>query len=238
MIRHEHGGSQTVQQGFLPDVGIGIVDEHTGIDVAVGIDVEVSAAPGNAPAHIFAVVLEVHGKQGLGGADFPDAVVHRFPLLRIGHQRRDSIIAHGHIVEVPDELCAPLYQLVDELIGADGVQVLAGIAGGDAEGQALLSKDGHSPEHLMVHAVSAAAIGGHFKTFQADGGDEVLHPQHIVRKCLVDEGSVGKREELAVRMLLTQGDDVLASHHGFAPGVDVHIDAQLLTLLDNGVDLI
>lgn len=95
MIRHEHGGSQTVQQGFLPDVGIGIVDEHTGIDVAVGIDVEVSAAPGNAPAHIFAVVLKVHGKQGLGGADFPDAVVHRFPLLRIGHQRRDSIIAHG-----------------------------------------------------------------------------------------------------------------------------------------------
>ena len=37
VIGHEHGGLHGFRQGLLADIGIGIVDEYTGIHVAVGI---------------------------------------------------------------------------------------------------------------------------------------------------------------------------------------------------------
>ena len=65
MVGHEDGTPQGVQQADLADVGIGVVDEYAGVHVAVGVDVQVAVSPGNAPAHKFRVVLEVHGKEGL-----------------------------------------------------------------------------------------------------------------------------------------------------------------------------
>jgi hypothetical protein len=59
------GERSSLQQGLLADVGVGVVDEHAGIHIAVGVDVEIAAAAGDAAAHILRVVLEVHGEQGL-----------------------------------------------------------------------------------------------------------------------------------------------------------------------------
>jgi hypothetical protein len=65
VIGHEQRGAQRLQYGLLADVGIGVVDEHAGVHIAVGVDVEVAAAAGYAAADILRVVLEVHGEQGL-----------------------------------------------------------------------------------------------------------------------------------------------------------------------------
>ncbi len=49
-VRQEQGLLQGIQEGGFPDVGAGIVDEHAGLHVAVGIDVAVIPPPGNAAA--------------------------------------------------------------------------------------------------------------------------------------------------------------------------------------------
>ncbi len=238
MVGHEDRGAQAVQQGRLPDVAVGVMDEHAGVHVAVGVDVEIPPPAGDAAAYVLAVVLEVHGEDGLGGADLPDAAVHGRPLPGAGQEGGDRVVAHGHVVEVPDELGAPLHQLVHKLVRADGIQILTGVAGGDAEGQLFLPEDGHGPQYLLIDALPAAAVGGLLEALQTDGGDKVLYTKHIVRKGLVNKGGVGKGEELAVRMLLAQGDQVLFADQWLAAGVDVHVDPKGLALLDDGVDLV
>ena len=238
MIGHKQRGLQALQQGLLPNVGVGIVDEDTGVHIAVGVDMQIAPAAGDASAHVFRVVLEVHGKDALPGAHLPDPAVDLGPLLGLGHQLGSGVVAHGHVVEEPDKVRAQINDLVVELLAGDVLIVDAGIAGGDAEGQAMALQQGHRVRDLLIHALAAAAVVGLFEALQADGGDEVLHPQHILAELLVDEGGVGEGQERGVAVLLAQGDDVLLAHQGLAAGVNVQIDAKLLALGDDGVDLV
>ena len=93
----------------------------------------------------------------------------------------------------------------------------------------------HGPHDGLVGAGAPAAVGGLLKALHADGGDKVLHPQHLLGELAVDEGAVGKGQEHAVRVGLAQADDVVLAHHGLAAGEDVHIGAQLLALADDVV---
>ena len=96
----------------------------------------------------------------------------------------------------------------------------------------------HGPVYLLIDPLATPAVVGLLEALQADGGHEVLHPQHLPAEVLVDEGAVGEGEELAVAVLFAQGDHVLLPHQGLAAGEDVHIGAQLLALGDDGVQLL
>ena len=54
MIGHENGGFQRLQQRHVPNIGVGIVNEHAGVHVAIGIDMEIPPPACNASAHEFA----------------------------------------------------------------------------------------------------------------------------------------------------------------------------------------
>ena len=60
--------------------------EHAGLDVALGIDVQVSAATGDAAANELAVVLEVKGEQRLLLASALDEAIELLALLGRGHK--------------------------------------------------------------------------------------------------------------------------------------------------------
>ena len=165
-------------------------------------------------------------------------MIHEFPLFGIGQQLRRGIVAHGHIVEVPHEPRAPLHHLVNELVGADGVQILAGVAAGQTEGQVLFLQDCYSLDDLLVSAVATAAVGGGFKALDADGWNEVLHPEHLVCKGFVNESGIGEGEELTVAVLFAKGNQILFTHQRFTAGVDVHIHTHFLALGDNGVNFV
>ena len=83
--------------------------------------------------------------------------------------------------------------------------------------------------------VATVEIGRFLKALHADGRHEVPHPQHLIRKFLVDEGAVGKRQELTVRMRLTQADDVRLAHQRLSAGIQIHVCAHFLALADDAV---
>ena len=199
---------------------------------------QIPPPPGDTAPHVLAVVLEVHDKQRLGPAVAPDPLVHLLPLLRGGHQLRGGVVANRHIVEVPGELGPPFHQLVHKFLRADGIQVGAGVAAGGAEGQLPGLQDLHGPADLLEYALAPAAVGGLLEPLHADGGDEVLHPEHLTGKILVNEGGVGKAQEFTVLVLVAQGDQVVLAHQRLAAGVDVDVNPQLFALHDDIVDLV
>ena len=120
---------------------------------------QVAAAAGDASADILAVVLEVHGEDRLGRADFADAVIHVLALLRVRQELRRGVVADRHIVEIPDEARAEAADVVDIGVGGDGINVRAGVAGRNAERQMLGLKQLHGVGRLFKHAVAATAVG-------------------------------------------------------------------------------
>lgn len=134
VIGLEKGTFQSLQKGVVVDVHVGVMDEHAGLHVALGVDMQVPSAAGNAAAHVLCVVLEVHAEDGLALTVGADSVVHLLALLRVREQLQGGVTAHGHIVEEPHEESAAVDHKVKELLTAQILIILAGVAGGDSEG--------------------------------------------------------------------------------------------------------
>ena len=81
MVSHEQRALQRVQQADVMDIAVGIVNEHTGLHIALGIDVQITAAAGNTAADKLGVILEIHGEDGFGAAVLPNAAVHGLTLF-------------------------------------------------------------------------------------------------------------------------------------------------------------
>lgn len=199
------------------------MDENAGIHIAIGVDVEISAPPDDAAAHIFGIALEIHGKEGLAGAPLTQAAIDHFALLRAGQKFRRGIIAHGHAMEIPDEIRALFDQHIEGFLRGDAFIIDAGTAGGNAIDQLALMENIHGPNHLIKYARAPAAVGGLPKALQGDSGHEIPDPQHIIGKGLVDQGAIGKAEEDAVIMLFAEADQIRLAHQRPAAGIDIHV---------------
>ena len=213
------------------------MDEGAGLDVAVGVDVQVAPSARDAAARVLAVVPEVHGEDGLCGAERAHLLVQEAALLRRDHQVRHRVAAHGHVGEEPAELRAPGDHLVKVRLAADDLHVLTGVAAGDAKGQLPLAQQSHGALHAAERARAAAGIRRFLKALDGDGGEEVLDAQHLVGKGLVDEGAVGEGGKLAVRVRLAEAQDVRLAHERLAAGEEVEVDAQLLALAEDVLQL-
>ena len=124
---------------------------------------EVVAATGDAAAHELAIVLEVHGVErdiARRRAQIADTVDHILALFRGGHQLRGGLVVHGHIVEVEAEVCPLLAQEPHERIVGDGVDVLAGVADGSTEENAVLLEQIHGVHHSGIVDFAAAGVVG------------------------------------------------------------------------------
>ena len=111
-----------------------------GLDVARGVDVAVELAAGDAAVRELAVVLEVDGEDLLAAgetADLAHAVLHIGTLLGREQQVGRRAHADGHIVEVPREVAALGDEQVKELVARDDPVVLARVADGHAERNAV-----------------------------------------------------------------------------------------------------
>ena len=175
-----------------------------------------------------AVVLEVDAVQFLAAgkpADLPYTVFHIRSLLRRQQQGCVSVQANRHVVEIPRENTALGNQKIQELVAGDDLVVLAGVADGDAEGDAVTVHQLHRIQGFLEMALSTTAIVGFLKTLHADGHEEVAHPQHLLTEFLVDEGAVGKGMEGNIPVLFTKADDVLLPQQRLAAGKEAGMGA-------------
>ena len=214
------------------------MDEHAGVHVAVGVDVQIGASASDAAADELGVVLEVHREERLLGAVAADAAVHLGALLRRREKLRRSVVSDGHVVEVPNEVRAHPDEAVIVLLRGDGLKVRSRIARGNTVEQLALAEKVHRVRRLAVNAVTAAGIGRFLKALERDGRDKVLHAQHIVGELFVDERAVRKGEEDAVVVLFAELDEIGLADERFAAGVDVHVNAHVLALTDDVIDLV
>lgn len=66
LVGSEQRGLEGLQQGVGADIGVGVVNKGAGLVVAVGVDMEVHPAAGQAALGILAVIPEVQGEQRFG----------------------------------------------------------------------------------------------------------------------------------------------------------------------------
>ena len=237
VVLHEEGRAQRVEQAYIVDVRVGVVDEHAGFHVASGVDVQVATAACNASAHVLAVVLEVEREQRLFLAHLANEVVHVLTLFGRGDELCCGAAAHRHKVEVPAEECALIDHPVDVFLRGDGICIGLGPAAGDAKGKVVLAQELHRALDLLVRTLATAGVGGVLVALGRDGGNKVGHADHILAELLVDERGIGKAQERAVGMLLTDADEVGLAYQRLTAGVDVHVRAQRFALGDDGVDV-
>ncbi len=237
-VLHEQRGAVRLQQSFVFDVAVRVVDERARLDVAVRVDMQVAAAARDAAVHILAVVPEVHGENRLRPAELADLVVHELALVCGRNQVCHGVYPYGHICEHPCELAALVNQKIEILVAADILGIFAGIAQRGAERQLFRPQELHGAQHGLVGALAAAGIGLLFVALDADGRHEVLDPQHVVGEFFVDQRAVRKGEEHAVVVLLAQADDVVLADHRLPAREDIHKGAQFLALLHDVVHLL
>lgn len=106
VVGHEQGALIGVQQPVFPDIGIRIVDEGAGLDIPVGVDVEIALAPGDAAPHELTVVLEVKEKA--------PCIVFIDEIDAIGQKRHSGHMGGN------DEREQTLNQLLTEMDGFEG----------------------------------------------------------------------------------------------------------------------
>ena len=124
-----------------------------------------------------------------------------------------------------------------EFFTAHILHIPVSVTGGNAEGQLVSFHPGHSILHFLIDSLTSPAVISFLKALQRNGRNEILNPEHLMTKFLVNERTIGKRQELTVRVHLAQFNNVFFPHQRFTACVDVHIGTQLLALTDNGVDI-
>ena len=125
------------------------MDKDAGVNIAVGIDMQVAPSACDASADIFAVVLEVHAEEGFGLAEVAELMIHILALLGRREKIGSGVVSDRHIVEVPDKVRAPVDHLIVEGFAADGLEVLTGVAAGDTEGKPFFFEQVHCGDDLV-----------------------------------------------------------------------------------------
>ena len=140
-------------------------------------------------------------------------------------------------MEIPHDQGAPIDQLVDVGVGGHGLEVLARVATRNAERQTVVAHEPHGGHDPVVDALAPARVSGFAVTFHAEGRDEVATGFDRVNELLVKERAVRERQKHAVVVAPAELDDVRLANERLAARVDVEVDPEALTLLDDGVDV-
>ena len=194
----------------------------------------VGTPTGNAALHELAVVLEVHGKDGLTSlkaAHLSYAAKHVLALLDRGNEISARSVTDRHVVEEPRPSAPLLYDEVEELIRGHTLDVVAGIAGRGAKKQAIAAHELKGIHDLVKRPVpTATVIHVGLIALKRHREDDVTRALHVLTEGFVNKRCVGEDVEHAVAVLLRKPQNVRLAHQGLAAGKHVEVAAQLRAL--------
>lgn len=160
-------------------------------------------------------------------------MVHEGPLLGIDHEGGDGIASDGDVGEEPGEFRPGGDHGIDEGLTSDFLVVVGCIATADSEQKLVSLEDFHCLDDASVGPFAPAFIGCCFKSLNADGRVEVLHPEHFLGECLVDQGAVGEGQERAIGKSLAEFDDIMPTHQRLSAAEEIGIGSECSALLDD-----
>ena len=73
-------------------------------------------------------------------------------------------------------------------------------------------KELHGGLHPGKRPLPPTEVGACLKALNRNGRDKIPHPQHLVGKGFIDERTVGKGQEYAVIVPLTERNNILFPH--------------------------
>ena len=240
-VLHEQRRLQAFQNRLLMDVRIRVVNEDTRLCISIGIDVEIVSSAGNAASDKLAVILEIHRVDHLAalvGTDLTDSVINVFTLLRARHQVRRCLHANRHQVEVPAETDALLNLHIQEFVRRDRLKILCCVADGCSEEAAVCLQNVHRLHDACKDTIAAAKVIDLREAFQRDGEAQVSDLADLLRKFVIDQGSIRVRMEFAVMVLFAKLQDVCLADERLAAREHVEVYAKLLALRDNAVQVL
>ena len=232
----EQGLGQAGKKIIFIDICAGVMDKYTGLHIAVRIDMAIVPAAGYAAADVLAIILEVQGHEGFARFQFPDftnPVNHIGPLLPGRQKIQGCTLTHRHVMEVPGVPGALTDEHVNEVIGGDCFNVLPGIAYGCTIDDTIFMEQVHGMHHFVKVALTTAAVVYFSPAFNGDGEGQVPNFTDLPAEIVINESTIGKCMELAVRMGLAELQDIRFSYERFPAGHHVEMDAQCFTLGDN-----
>ena len=141
-------------------------------------------------------------------------------------------------MEVEAEVCALLTQETHELIVGDSFDIIAGVADGRAEHDAVLLEQIHSMHNSGIVPLTAAGIVGLRGALDGQHEGNVAQTHHLFAEGLIDEGGVGVDGKLHIVVLLGQLEDISLAHQRLTAGEHVQINAQLLALGDDLIHIV
>ena len=121
-------------------------------------------------------------------------------------------------MEVEAKVSPLLAQETHELVVGDGLDVVAGVADGGAEHDAVLLEQVHGVHDSGIVAVAAAGVVGLRGALDGQHKGDVAQTHHLFAEGLVDEGGVGVDGKLHIVMLFGQLKHVLLAHQRLAAG--------------------
>ena len=212
------------------------MNEYARIHVSVCIDMEVTTATCDTSAYILCIVLEVHSEERFCGTESADAVVHFDSLLRCGEEICCCIISNRHIVEEPCKISSALDQMIKILLTAYCIYVCGCVACGNTERKAVALQKLHGVHNLLIYTITTTSVCSCLCSLKADSRNEVFHTEHFLTKFFVNKSSVCEGKELAVRIHLTDLNEILFADQWLTACVDVHIGSQFFTLFYDRID--
>ena len=238
IVAHEQRRTQRIEQAHVMDVDVGVVNEHAGLHVSIGIDVQIAPAAGNASTDELAIVLKVEGQKRFLVTHSMIEFVEHLALFGRGHELGRRVLANGHVGKDPGEEDALADEPVVILLGADRLGVLTRIANRDAEGHATRFEQVHGLVDRLVDPLATTGIGGLLAALCRDDRHEVLHTGDLLDELLVDERGVGEAEKSGIRVRLAELDEVGLAHERLTARVDEDVRPELVCLVDDRVDVV
>ena len=154
-------------------------------------------------------------------------MIHELPLFWTRKKLGGSVVAHRHVVEIPDEQRAPIHHLIEIRFAADRIEILTGIAAGDTERQPLLFQKIHGRHHLIKDPLPSAVVRL-AASFHRDGGMKFFTrsissaKSSSISVAFVKERKI-QSECFSHRRMISFADQ------RFSAGINVKISAQIFS---------
>ena len=141
-------------------------------------------------------------------------------------------------MEVEAEVCALIAEETHKLIAGNGFDVVAGVADGGTEQDAVLLEQIHGAHNGSIVALTTAGIVGLRGTLDGQHEGDVAQTDHFLAERFIDQGGIGVDGKLHIVVLLGQLEDISLAHQRLTAGEHVQINAQLLALGDDLIHIV